>query len=149
MKGFANHASKEYEFSHFLQGILESFHPHIRSGKVLHQTGRKICDPHHHFAAIQGTDCVTVCLVFYTLWEGVCTYIFSFSDCVCISEYFRSNKNSGNAPTSSDDEIQGVSHILSCIFYTLTHDHGVRNLFIEVFHQKQFIQLIQVGLNIF
>ena len=38
--------------------ILESFQPHIRSGKVLHQMGRMICDSHHKFAAIQGIDCV-------------------------------------------------------------------------------------------
>ena len=50
------------------------FQPHFIFKKVLQQFGRNKCDPQHHFADIQGTDCVD----FSTLWEGVCTYIFSF-----------------------------------------------------------------------
>ena len=114
---------------------------------MLHHIGRKICDPYHNFAAIQGTEYVTGCLNFCTLWEGVCTYLFSFSDYVCRSEFFSSKKHLNNYPTSSDDEIQGVSPLLSCRFYTLVHDHGVHNFFIKVFHQKQFIQVIKVKIK--
>ena len=105
------------------------------------------CDSHHNFAAIQGFDCVTDCLNFCTLWEGVCTNLFSISDCVCISEFVRNKKHLENSPTSSDDEIQGVSPLLSCRFYTLAHDHGVHDLFIKVFHHKKFIQIIQVNIT--
>ena len=60
-----------------ISDILDPFQPHIISKKVLHHTGRKICDPHHNFATIQGSDCVTNCPNFYTLWEGVCIDLFS------------------------------------------------------------------------
>ena len=52
-----------------ISDISEYFHPHIIFGKVLHQIGRMICDPHHNFVAIKGIDCVTYCLNFYTFWE--------------------------------------------------------------------------------
>ena len=51
--------------------ISEYFKPHIRYEKVIHHIGRMICDPHHNFAAIQGTDYVIDCLNFCTIWEGV------------------------------------------------------------------------------
>ena len=57
--------------------ISYSFQPHIRSGKVLHQIGRMTCDSHHNFAIIYGIDCVTNCLKFCTIWEGVCIDLFS------------------------------------------------------------------------
>ena len=63
-----------------ISDISESIHPHFIFGKVIYQFGRKICDPHHHFAAIQETDYV----VFSTLWEGVCKDLFLFSNCVFI-----------------------------------------------------------------
>ena len=52
--------------------ISESIQTHIIFEKVPHQIGRNICDPHHHFAAIQGTECVNFC----NLWEGVCKDLF-------------------------------------------------------------------------
>ena len=61
-----------------IANISELFYPDIKYGKVIHRIGRTICDPNHNFAVIQGTDCVTDCLHFCTLWEGVFTYI-----CVC------------------------------------------------------------------
>ena len=116
----------------------------MRSRKVLYHIGIMICDPHHNFATIQGTDCLNFC----TLWEGVCTDIFSISYCVCISEFDSTKKHSDNDPTSLVDEIEGLSPLPSCRFYTLAHDHGVHDFFIKVFHQNQFIQLIQVKLEI-
>ena len=62
--------------------ISYSFQPHLRSRKVLHHIGRMICDPHHNFVAIQGTNCVNDCPNFCTLWEGVCKDILSISNCV-------------------------------------------------------------------
>ena len=103
---------------------------------MIHHIGRKICDPHHHFAAIQGTNCVINCLNFCTLWEGVCTNIFSISDFVCISDFVSRKNHSDNDPTSSNDELQGVSPLLSSIYYTLAHNHGVHKFFIKVFYQK-------------
>ena len=95
-----------------------------------------ICDPHYNFAAIQGTDCVIDYLNFCTLWGRLCMDLISFSDFVCGSNFVSSKKHSNNSPTSSDDEIQGVSPLLSCRFYTLAHDHGVHDFFIKFFHQK-------------
>ena len=66
---------------------------------MLHHIGRMICDPHHNFAAKQGTDNVIDCLTFFTLWEEVCTDIFSISDYVHRSEFDSRNKHSDNAPT--------------------------------------------------
>ena len=60
----------------------------------------------------------------------------------------RSKKHSHNDPTSSDDEIQGVSPLPSCRFYTLVHDHGVHDFFKKSSIQKQFNQLIQVKISI-
>ena len=60
-----------------ISDISYFFQPHIIYGKVLHHIRRMICDSHHNFVAIQGTDYVTDCLNFCSLWEGVCTYIFS------------------------------------------------------------------------
>ena len=120
--------------------ISQSFQSHFRIGKVLQQFEKKMHGPHHHLASIQETDCIDFC----TLWEGVWTYLFSFLNCVCISEYEKNNKHSDNAPNSSYHELQGVSPLLSCRYYTLAHDHGVHNFFIKLFYQKQFIQLIQV-----
>ena len=57
--------------------ISDYFQPHIISRKVLHHIGRMICDPHHNFAVIQGTNYVNDCPIFCTLWEGVCKDIFS------------------------------------------------------------------------
>ena len=73
--------------------------------KVLHQIGIIICDPHHNFLAIQGTDFVTGYLKFCTLLEGVCTDLFPISDSVCRSDLVRNKNYSNNAPTSSYDEI--------------------------------------------
>ena len=127
-----------------ISDISEFYQPHIRSIQVLHQIGRLTCDSHHNFAAIQGIGCEINCLIFCTLWKGVCTDLFSISDYVCRSEFDSSKKHSDNAPTSSDDEIQGVSPLPSCRFYTLVHDRGV-----HVFFIKSFIQIIQVKINIF
>ena len=85
---------------------------------------------------------------FCTLWEGVCTDLFSISDYVCISEFDSRNKHSNNAPTSLVDEIQGVSPLPPCRFYTLAHDHGVHDFFSKYFIQKQFIQLMKVKIKI-
>ena len=63
--------------------ISEFYQSHIKSRKVLYQNGKMICDSHHNFAAIQGIGCEINCLIFCTLWEGVCTNIFSISDYVC------------------------------------------------------------------
>ena len=63
-----------------ISDISEFYQPHIRSIQVLHQIGILTCGPHHNFAAIHGTDSVTACLNFCTLWEGVCIDIFSISD---------------------------------------------------------------------
>ena len=87
------------------------------------------CDSNHNFAAIQGIECAINCLNFCTLWEGVCTYLFSISEYVCRSEFDSSKKHSGNSPTLSVDEIQGVSLLPSYKFYTLAHDHRVHDLF--------------------
>ena len=106
--------------------ISEFYQPHIRSIQVLHHIGRLTCDSHHNFAAIQGIGCEINCLIF---WEGLCTYIFSISDYVCISEFDSSKKHSDNSPTSSDDEIQGVCPFPSCRFYTPSHDHGAHDIF--------------------
>ena len=81
--------------------ILKSFQTNFRIGKVVQQFEKKIHDPLHHFTVIQGTDCIE----FFTLWEGVCTNIFSFSDYVCISEYDISKKHSNNSPLSSYDDL--------------------------------------------
>ena len=112
-----------------VSNILEFYQPHSRYGNVLHHIGILTCDSHHNFAAIQGIECEINCLNFRTVWEGVCTYLFSISDYVSILEFDRRKKHSNNSPTSSDDEIQGVSPLPSCRFYTLTHDHGVHDLF--------------------
>ena len=50
---------------------------HIISINMLHHIGILTCDSHHNFAVIQGIGCETNCLNFCTLWEGVCTDIFS------------------------------------------------------------------------
>ena len=100
---------------------------------VLHQIGILTCDSHHNFVVIQGIECEINCLNFCTLWKGVCTYIFSISDYVCRSEFYSSKKHSNNAPTSSDDEIQGVSPLPSYRFYTPVHDHGVHDFFSKSF----------------
>ena len=113
---------------------------------MLHYIGRLTCDSHHSFAAIQGSGCEINCLNFCTLWEGVCTDLFSISDYVHRSKFDRSKKHLDNSPTSSDDEIQGVSPLLSWRYYTLAHDHGAHNLFI-IFFKKQFSILIQVKKN--
>ena len=126
--------------------ISESYKPHIISRKVIHQILEG--DSHHNFAVIQGIGCEINCLNFHTLWEGVCTDIFSISDYVFGSEFYRRNKHSNNSPTSSDDEIQGVSPLPSCKFYTPTHDHGVHDFFNKSSIQKKFIQLIQVNIRI-
>ena len=73
--------------------ISDYFWPHIIYLKVLHHIGRMICDPHHNFATLQGSDYVTDCLNFCTLWERVCTDLFSISDYVCISEFENRNKD--------------------------------------------------------
>ena len=70
------------------------------------------------------------------------------SDYVCRSEFDSRKKHSDNSPTSSIDEIQGVSPLPSCRFYTLAHDHGVRDFFSKSFIQKQFSQLIKVNMKI-
>ena len=118
--------------------IYHSFIILISYLEVLHHIGRLTCDSHHNFATIQGIGCEINCLIFCTLWKGVCTYLFSISDYVCISEFERNKKHSDNAPTSSDDEIQGVSPLPSCRFYTLAHDHGVHDFFNKSSIQKQF-----------
>ena len=114
---------------------------------MLHQIGILTCDSHHNFAAIQGIGCEINCLNFCTLWEGVCTDLFSISDYVFRSEFDSSKKHSHNASTSSVDEIQGVSH-LPCRFYTPAHDHGVHDFFRKSLFQKQFIQLTKVNMKI-
>ena len=115
---------------------------------ILHQIGIFTCDSHHNFAAIRGIGCEINCLIFCTLWEGVCTDLFSILGCVCRSEFDSNKKHSNNAPNSLIDEIQGVSPLPSCRFYTLAHDHGVHDFFNKSSIQKQFIQLIQVKIRI-
>ena len=88
-----------------------------------------------------------IVLFFYSLWRSMHRYI-SFSDCVCRLEFVRRKKHSDNAPTSSDDEIQWVSPLPSCRFYTPPHDHGVHDFFKTSFIKKQFIQIIKVKMNI-
>ena len=112
-----------------------------------HQIGRLTCDSHHNFTAIQGIGCEMNCLNFYTLWRGVCADLFYISDYVFRSKFDSSKNHSDNSPTSSIDEIQGVSHLPSYRFYTLAHDHRVHDLFIKYFTKKQFIQLTQVNIN--
>ena len=104
-------------------------------GKVLHHIGIMICDPRHNFVAIHITNCVNFC----TLWEGVCTDLFSISNYVFRSEFDSSKKNSDDSPTSSDDGIQGVSPLTSCRFYTPAYDHGVHDFFNKSSIQKKFI----------
>ena len=117
---------------------------------MIHHIGILRSDSYHNFASIQGIGCEINCLNFCTLWEGLFTYLFSISDYVCRSEFDSSKKHSDNSPTSSFDEIQGASPFLSCRFYTLAHDHGVdHDFFINSSIHKQFIQLIQVKINIF
>ena len=87
-------------------------------------------------------------LNFCTLWKWVCTDLFSISYYVFISVFDRRNKHSYNAPTSSNDEIQGVSPLPSCRFYTLAHDHEVHDFFSKSFIQKKFSRLIKVNMNI-
>ena len=115
---------------------------------MLHQIGILTCDSHHNFATIQGIECEISCLNFCTLWEGVCKDLFSISDYVCRLEFDSRKNHSDNSPTSSIDEIQGVSHLPSCRFYTPVHDHGVYDLFNKSSIKKQFIQLIQVNIKI-
>ena len=114
--------------------ISESIKPHFRIGKALHQFGRKIYGLGNHFAAIQGTDYIES----FTLWEGVCTYLFSFNDYVFRSEYVCSNKHSYNAPPSSNDDLQGASPLVFCrdCIDSLAHDHRVHNFFIKFFSKK-------------
>ena len=50
-----------------------------------------------------------------------------------VSKFDSSKKHSDNAPTSSVDEIQGVSPLPSCRIYTLAHDHGIRDFFSNSF----------------
>ena len=85
---------------------------------------------------------------FCTLWKGVCTDIFYILDYICRLEFDSRNNNSDNAPNSSVDEIQGVSPLPSCRFYTPVHDHGVHDFFKNSFIQKQFSQLIKVEMKI-
>ena len=118
------------------------------SGSVLF-ISRRFGEITHNFAAIQGIECEINCLNFCTLWKGVCTDLFSILDYVCRSKFDNSKKHSDNAHTSSVDEIQGVSPLPSCRFYTLVHDHGVHDFFSKSFIQKQFIQLIKVKMKIF
>ena len=72
---------------------------------------------------------------------------FPFLNYVCRLEFDRIKNHSDNATTSSDDEIQGVSLLPSCKFYSLVHAHGAHEFFIKVFHQKQFIQVIEMNIN--
>ena len=118
--------------------ISEFYQPHIISIQVLHHIGILTCDSHHNFAAIQGIGCEINCLIFCTLCKGVCTDLFSISDYVCRSKFDSSKNHSDNSPTSSIDEIQGVSPLPSCRFYTLAHDHGVHDFFSKSYIQKQF-----------
>ena len=113
--------------------ISEFYQTHYRYIQVLQQIGIFTCDSHHNFASIQEIGCEINCLNFCTIWEGVCTDIFSISDYVCRSEFDSSKKHSDNAPTSSGDEIQGISPLPSCRFYTLARDHGVHNFFSKSF----------------
>ena len=115
----------------YIYDISEFYQPHIRYIQVLHYIGRLTCDSHHNFAAIQGIGCEINCLNFCTLSKGVCTDLFSTSDYVCRSYFDSRNKHSYNSPTSSVDEIQAVSPLPSCRFYTLAHDHGVHDFFIK------------------
>ena len=103
---------------------------------------------HHNFAVIHRIGCEIICLNCCTLWEWVCTDLFSISDYVFGSELDRTKKHWDNAPTSSIDEIQGVSPLPSCRFYTPVHDHGVHDFFSKSFIQKQFSQLIKVNMKI-
>ena len=116
---------------------------------MVHHIVRMTCDSHHNFAAIQGNECVTNCLNFCTLWEGVCTYLFSLIDYVFRSEYVGRNNNSNKSPSSSDDELQGASPLVSYRDYidALVHDRGVHNFFTKLFRKKQFNKLIQVKKN--
>ena len=61
--------------------ISESIQPHIGSGKVLHQIGRKICDPHHNFSTIQGIDCAVGCLNFILFGKEYAHIYFLFQLC--------------------------------------------------------------------
>ena len=65
-----------------VSNISKFYQPHIRSGKVLHQIGRKTCDSYYNFAVIQGIGCEINCLNFCTLWKELCTNLFSISDYV-------------------------------------------------------------------
>ena len=100
-----------------------------------HQFGKKIHGLVQYYAFVQETDYVES---FDTLWEGFCTYIFSFIDYLCILEYVIINKNSYDSPPSSDDEFPGASPHVFCIHYidALVHDHGVFNLFTKYFIKK-------------
>ena len=100
---------------------------------MLHHIGILTCDSNHNFAAIQGIGCEINCLNFCTLWKGVSTNLFSISDYICRSEFYSKKNHSNNDPTSSVDEIQGVSPLPSCRFYTLVHDHGVHDFFSKSF----------------
>ena len=73
-----------------------------------HQFERNIHGLAHHFAFIQGTDCIES----FTLWEGVHTYLFSFIDYVFIPEYVGRNNHSDNYPSSSNDKVQGSSSLV-------------------------------------
>ena len=73
---------------------------------MLDNIGRLTCDSHHNFVDL-----------------------FSISEYVCKSDFDSRKKNLDNAPTSSDDVIQGVSPLPSCKFYTPAHDHGVHDFF--------------------
>ena len=110
---------------------------------MLHHFGKKIYGLVHHFAVVQEIDYVES---FNTLWEGVCTYLFSFTDYVFKSEYVGRKNHSYDSPPSSDDEFQEASPHVFCIDYidALVHDHGVHNFFTKSFIKNQFNQIIQV-----
>ena len=66
-----------------------------------------------------------------------CMEIFEKKQWVTFFEKFDGhNENVSLAFAESFDEIQGVSPLFPCRFYTLAHDHGVHDFFINFFHKK-------------
>ena len=111
---------------------------------VSHQFGKKVYDWVHHYVTtleIEPVDFIDV------LWLGDdCIDLFSISDFMFIYDILccHIKNHSYDAPSSPEDEIQGVSPHVFCLHNIgkMIRDQGIYNNSTKFFTKKQYIQLI-------